>query len=149
MLSDGGLIARQLIAQLGGVDRARAFKIPGVRRLLKTYSPTAPFTKKSAVQLIGCEDPDNPDASFKDHENLYIEPRHGDTKLTPAAVFAFLVEKGLFRIGAELQCPNCRLASWTALDVLKQRVVCELCGHEFDAPAYQRGLALPAFWRPW
>jgi hypothetical protein len=85
MLSDGGLIARQLIAQLGGVDRARAFKIPGVRRLLKTYSPTAPFTKKSAVQLIGCEDPDNPDASFKDHENLYIEPRHGDTKLTPAA----------------------------------------------------------------
>ena len=132
-LSDGGLIARQLIAQLGGVDRARAFKIPGVGRLLKTYSPTAPFTKKSAVQLIGCEDPDNPDASFKDHENLYIEPRHGDTKLTPAAVFAFLVEKGLFRIGAELQCPNCRLASWTALDVLKQRVVCELCGHEFDA----------------
>lgn len=132
-LSDGGLIARQLIAQLGGVDRARAFKIPGVRRLLKTYSPTAPFTKKSAVQLIGCPDPDNPSASFKDHENLYIEPRHGDTKLTPAAVFAFLVEKGLFRIGTELQCPNCRLPSWTALDVLKQRVICELCGHEFDA----------------
>jgi len=25
------------------------------------------------------------------------------------------------------------LPSWTALDVLKQRVICELCGHEFDA----------------
>ena len=132
-LSNGGLTARQLIAQLGGVDRARAFKIPGVRRLLKTYGPTVPFTKKSALQLIGCKDPENPDASFKDHENLYVEPRPHDTKLTPAAVFAFLVEKGLFRIGAELTCPNCRLPSWTALDMLKQRVVCELCGHEFDA----------------
>ena len=132
-LSEGGLIARQLIAQLGGVGQARPFKIPGVRRLLKTYSPTAPFTKKSALQLIGCKDPDNPDATFKDYENLYIEPRPHDTKLTPAAVFAFLVEKGLFRIGAELTCPNCRLPSWTPLDVLKQRVTCELCGYEFDA----------------
>ncbi len=131
--SEGGLIARQLIAQLGGVDRARAFKIPGVRRLLKTYSPTAPFTENSALQLIGCRDPDDPAASFKDHENLYIEPRPGDTKLTPAAVFAFLVEKGLFRIGAELTCPNCRLPSWIALDALRQQVVCELCGHGFDA----------------
>jgi len=131
--SEGGLIARQLIAQLGGVDRARAFKIPGVRRLLKSYSPTAPFTKNSALQLIGGREPDNPAASFENHENLYIEPRPGDTKLTPAAVFAFLVEKGLFRIGAELTCPNCRLPSWIALDALKQQVVCELCGHEFDA----------------
>ena len=132
-LSDGGLIARQLIAQLGGVDGARAFKIPGVRRLLKTYSPTAPFTRNGALQLIGGKDPENPDASFKDHEYLYIEPREHGTKLTPAAVFAFLVERGLFRIGAELKCPNCRLPSWTALDSLKQRVICELCGHEFDA----------------
>lgn len=131
-LSEGGLIARQLITQLGGVDGARAFKIPGVRRLLKTYSPNTPFTKSSAIQLIGSRDPDNPDASFKDHENLFIESRR-DAKLTPPAVFAFLVEKGLFRIGAELKCPKCRLPSWTALDALKQRVVCELCGNEFDA----------------
>lgn len=132
-VSEGGLIARQLIAQLGGVDGARPFKIPGVRRLLKTYSPTAPFTKNAALQLIGGRDPDNPDASFKDHENLYIEPRSRDAKLTPAAVFAFLVEKGIFRIGAELKCPHCRLPSWIALDTLKQRLVCELCGREFDA----------------
>jgi hypothetical protein len=132
-LSNGGLIARQLIAQLGGVDGARAFKIPGVRRLLKMYSPTAPFTRKTALQLIGSKDPDNPDTSFQDYENLYIEPRPRDAKLTAAAVFAFLVEKGLFRIGAELVCPNCRMTSWTALDSLKQQVICELCGHGFDA----------------
>lgn len=132
-LSDGGLIVRQLIAQLGGVDRARAFKIPGVRRLLKTFSPTESFTKRTALQLIGSRDPGNPGASFQDHENLYIEPRLRGGKLSPQAVFEFLVEKGLFRIGAELECPNCSLPSWTALDALKQRLVCELCGHEFDA----------------
>src|ERR1019366_4760987 len=33
----------------------------------------------------------------------------------------------------ELECPNCRLPSWTALDALKQQVTCELCGQEFDA----------------
>jgi hypothetical protein len=132
-LSAGGLIARQLIAQFGGVDGARAFKIPGVRRLLKTHGPTAVFTKESALQLIGGRDPENPGATFEDYENLYIEPRPPKTKLEPEAVFTYLVEKGLFRIGAELKCPHCRMDSWTALDVLRQRVVCELCGHEFDA----------------
>ena len=37
--SSSGLIARQLIARLGGIDGARVFKIPGVRKLLKTYGP--------------------------------------------------------------------------------------------------------------
>jgi hypothetical protein len=52
-LSGGGLITRQLISRLGGVDGARVFKIPGVRRLLKTYGPRDAFTKKAALQLIG------------------------------------------------------------------------------------------------
>ena len=125
--------APPVIAQLGGVDGARAFKIPEVRRLLKTHGPTAAFTKKSALDLIGSKDPKNPGATFKDYENLYIEPRPPRTKLEPEAVFTHLVEKGVFRIGAELTCPHCRMDSWTALDVLRQRVVCELCGHEFDA----------------
>lgn len=129
-LSSGGLIARQLITQLGGVDGARAFKIPGVRHLLKTYGPTAAFTKKGALTIIGSK---GADSSFKDHERLFIERRAPRTKLDPGAVFTYLVEKGLFRIGTQLTCPNCRMASWTALDVLKQRIDCALCGQEFDA----------------
>jgi len=133
-LSSAGLIVRQLIARVGGLQGARVFKIPGVRRLLRTHGPTASFTKNGAVQLIGGKDPQNPEAKFSDHERLYIEPRPREiTKLHPEAVFGYLVEKGLFRIGAELNCPSCRLTSWTALDTLKQRVVCELCGHEHDA----------------
>lgn len=132
-LSGGGLIARQLIAQLGGVDGARVFKIAGVRRLLKTHGPTSAFTKKSALELIGGKDPDNPGSSFKQFESLFIEPRDRSSKLTPEDVFTYLVDKGLFRMGSELTCPNCRMSSWTALDVLKQRIVCDLCGREFDA----------------
>ena len=60
--SPAGLIARQLISQLGGLQGARAFKIPGVRRLLKTHGPTATFTKKSAVELVSSKDPENPEA---------------------------------------------------------------------------------------
>ena len=132
-LSSGGLIARQLITQLGGVSGAIVFKIPGVRRLLRTHGPTAAFTKKSAVQLIGGRDPDNPDASFKDHENLYIEPRPHGEKLNAASVFSYLVEKGLFRIGAELTCSHCQMAAWTSLEALQQKLTCEMCGREFDA----------------
>lgn len=133
MLSSGGLIARQLITQLGGVNGAIAFKIPGVRRLLRTHGPTASFTKKSAIQLIGEKDPENPDASFMDHENLYIKPRHNEEKLSATSVFSYLVEKGLFRIGSELTCSHCKVTSWTSLDVLRQKVTCEMCGREFDA----------------
>ncbi len=110
-LSNGGLIAKQLITRLGGLQGARVFKIPGVRRLIRTHGPNASFTKKSALQLIGGKDPENPAAEFSDHERLFIEARPYNTKLSPADVFAHLVEKGLFRIGADLTCPACRLPS--------------------------------------
>lgn len=132
-LSNGGLITRQLISRLGGLQGARVFKIPGVRRLLRTHGPAASFTKKGAVDLIGQKDPDNPEAKFSDHLDLHIEQRPPGTNLKPDDVFGHLVEKGLFRMGAELNCPSCRMVSWIALDALRQRVVCELCGHEQDA----------------
>jgi hypothetical protein len=130
--SNGGLIARQLITRLGGLQGARVFKIPGVRRLLRTHGPNASFTKKSALNLIGQRDPDT-GARFDDHRHLFIEPRPTNDPLTAQAVFAYLVDKGLFRIGADLTCPACRLLSWVALDNLQHRVVCSLCGNAFDA----------------
>lgn len=131
-LSAAGLIARQILAQLGGLQGARVFKIPGVRRLLKTHGPNAAFTKRSAIQLIA-KNPENSEEKFSDYHDLHIEQRPIGTKLQPNTVFAHLVEKSLFRIGAELTCPVCRMASWTALDALKQRVVCDMCGNEYEA----------------
>jgi hypothetical protein len=130
--SSSGLITRQLITRMGGLDGARAFKIPGVRKLLKTYDPNQSFTRNGALQLIGQTDEET-NARFADHQNLYIEPRDHGTKLTKQMVFSHLVEKGLFRMGANLKCPSCALASWTALDALRQQMVCPLCGNAFDA----------------
>ena len=132
-LSNGGLITRQLISRLGGVQGARVFKIPGVRRLIRTHGPSASFTKNGALNLIASPDPGNPNAKFSDHSNLHIEARPTGTELTADDVFGHLVEKELFRIGADLACPSCRMISWISLDLLKQRVVCELCGHEYNA----------------
>ena len=115
-------------------QNARPLRLRGGRRtpLHSRYASCTP-SKRTALQLIGGKDSDNPSAKFKDHQNLYIEPRPHDTKLEPGAVFSHLVEKGLFRIGAELTCPSCRMASWIALDTLKQRVICELCGDDYEA----------------
>jgi hypothetical protein len=132
-LSGGGLITRQLIARLGGLNGARVFKIPGVRRLLKQHGPRDTFTRNVALQFIGKKDPTNPLARFEDHKHLYIEPREHGTELTPEMVFDYMVDKGLFRIGATLKCPACNLANWIALDALKQSNICEMCGNEFDA----------------
>lgn len=131
-LSSAGLITRQLIARLGGIHGASVFKIPGVRRLLKTHGPGASFTKRAALQLIGSKNPDRPDTKFSDYEDLYIETRPRGEKLQQDAVFGYLVEKGLFRVGAELSCPSCRMSSWISLDALKQKVACDLCGHVRD-----------------
>ncbi len=131
-LSSAGLITRQLIARLGGIHGTRVFKIPGVRRLLKTYGPGRSFTKRTALQIIGSKDLGRPDVTFDGFEDMYIEARPRGEKLRQDAVFGYLVEKGLFRIGAELTCPSCRMSSWTSLDTLKQRVVCDLCGHEHE-----------------
>jgi hypothetical protein len=130
--SPAGLIARQLITQLGGVDGGRVFKIPGVRRLIKERGPTDSFTRNVALKTIGSADPDRPNATFRDHEGLYIEQRK-EPHLTPPMAFAYLVDKGLFRIGADLVCPTCSLKGWTPLDNLKTKVTCEFCGAEFDA----------------
>jgi hypothetical protein len=131
-LSNGGLITRQVISRLGGLQGARVFKIPGVRRLLRTHGPMSTFTKKCALELIGQQDPQNPGASFSDYLDLYIEQRPIGSKLNPVDVFGHLIEKGLFRIGSELTCPSCRMANWTPLDSLRHRIACDLCGHEYD-----------------
>ena len=50
--SGSGLLTRQLIAQLGNLQGARVFKIPGVRRLLKQHGPTQAFPLKTATEEI-------------------------------------------------------------------------------------------------
>lgn len=131
--SAAGLMTQQLINRMGGVDKTRAFKIGGVRRLIRQHGPTAAFTRKEALPIIGQRDPDGIFAPFTAHKGLFIEARPHNEELTPGKVFEHLVAKGLFRIGAELKCKICNLPNWYALDQLRQINVCDMCGAEFDA----------------
>ncbi len=132
-VSSAGLIARQLISQLGGVQGGRVFKLPGARRLLKTHGPTSSFQKNAALQLIGGIDEDNPDAKFEDYKDLYLERRELGTELTPPHVFSYLIGKRLFRMGSDLKCPRCQLQNWFPVDDLRQQVNCQMCGETYDA----------------
>jgi hypothetical protein len=132
-LSAAGLLTRQLVARLGGLQGARVFKIPGVRRLLKTHTSGASFLKSKAIELIRDKDPNNPEAKFGDHKDLHIEKRPRGESLTPPAVFGHIVEKGLYRIGAEILCPGCSMKTWIPLDTLKHQMTCDMCGHDHDA----------------
>lgn len=53
--------------------------------------------------------------------------------MTPPDVFGHMVDKGLFRIGVDLDCSKCGMSSWITLDGLKQEATCELCGHTYNA----------------
>ena len=131
--SAAGLIAQQLISRMGGIDKTRAFKIGGVRRLIRQHGPTATFTRGGALQIIGQPDPKGIFKPFAAHKHLFIEQRPVNQDLTPSMVFEHLVAKGLFRMGSELKCPVCNLPNWYALDQLHQANVCDMCGAEFDA----------------
>ena len=133
ILSQAGLIARQLIKQVGGLQGARVFKIPGVRRLINDKSALKSFSRSDALSLIGGKDPNNPKANFEDHYYLYVEAREPGTKLDAKDVFSYLVGNGIFRIGMDLKCPKCLLEDWHSIDSLKQYVTCNLCGYSFDS----------------
>lgn len=132
-ISNGGRIVKLLLTQMGGLQGARVFKIPGVRGLLKMFGPRKSFTRRVAENVIRGGSADNRAGTFKVHERLYLEPRPAGTSLTPAKAFSYMVEKGLFRIGVDLDCPKCGMTSWVAVDALKHSSKCEMCGHDYDA----------------
>ena len=112
--SQPGRIATRLIQQVGGLQGCRVFKIRGVRNLIERYGPLQSFTRSDAIQTIGQNDPVTHQPRFEEYENLYIEYREGG-KLKPEHAFTFLLKKGVFRVGINLQCPACELMGWLRL----------------------------------
>jgi hypothetical protein len=131
--SAGGRIVRQLLTQVGGVQGARVFKIPGVRRLLREFGPQDTFLRETAKNLIVDKTSEHEHGTFSAHADLVLVSRSPGTSLSPLDAFDFMVDKGLFRMGVDLHCPSCDLSSWVSLDKLKQQTTCELCGNYYDA----------------
>lgn len=136
--SKPGLVASRLIQQMGGIDSCRPFRIAGVRALIENYGPARPFTRSAAIQTIRAKDPKTGAIGFSLYEDLYIEPRPHNTPLTPHAVFAYLLQRSVFRAGLRFSCPSCRLEFWTSLDDVGTEVACEYCGHRFNVTPYLR-----------
>jgi len=131
--SAGGRIVRQLLTQVGGVQGARVFKIPGVRGLLKKFGLQDTFSRDTAKNFIVDKTAEHEHGTFSAHTELVLVSRTPGTYLTPQDAFDFMVDKGLFRMGVDLHCPSCDLSSWVSLDNLQQKTKCELCGNYYDA----------------
>jgi hypothetical protein len=129
--SEAGRIAARVIQQMGGVQGCRVFKIAGVRELMERYSPLQSFTRSSAIQVIGQNDPATGRPKFERYGWLFIEPRERG-ELTAHQVFDFLLKQGVFRVGLKLLCPNCELDFWMPLDDVGIDLTCEYCGREFN-----------------
>ncbi|MEY8213064.1 MAG: hypothetical protein RPR97_01135 [Colwellia sp.] len=127
-LSNAGLLTKQVIEKLGGLQGGRVFKISGVRNLFKTFGANKAFTKYQAHQLISKNEQNGESKKFNEHSDLFIESRERHQKLTPNSVFGYLIEKDLFKIGSELICPSCQLKSWYPLGSLNHEIKCVLCG---------------------
>lgn len=123
-LSHAGRFATRLIAQMGGIQGCRVFKIRGVRELIEKYSPLKSFTKSAALQMIGDIDPATSRPRFTKYENLVIEYTEA-AKLTPEAVFNYLAERSVFRVGLDLKCPACELVFWVPIDDMATEMQCE------------------------
>ena len=132
--SDAGLVGMRLIEQMGGIQGCRAFKIAGVRELIKNYPPDQSFTRSCAKQTIRQLDPVSGEPQFANYASLYIEGKHPK----PEDVFEYLLIRGVFRAGLRFLCPNCQLESWVHLDEARTLSKCEYCGEEFNVTSQLR-----------
>ena len=48
-------------------------------------------------------------------------------------LFDYLLEKGVFRVGSKIQCPNCQRHSWYSLENIKESLTCPKCLNNFQA----------------
>ncbi len=123
-ISQPGRLAAKIIEKLGGIESSRVFKIRGVRELVQRLRPDQSVTRGGATGRIWAE------GQFQEHEDLYIEPREADTKLTKESVFDFLLKHEFFRGGLELKCDDCRLNNWLPLSGIDDVWTCEYCGNK-------------------
>ncbi|MGA9391935.1 MAG: hypothetical protein WBV69_15995 [Candidatus Sulfotelmatobacter sp.] len=130
--SHPGRIAGRLITQLGGFLGCRVLKIAGVRKLIREYSPLQEFDRTEAIRIIGNRHPETGVPRFADYEKLFIEERDFSTKLKPEDVFAYLLERGVFRAGITLTCTICELPFWISIDDASTETTCEVCGGKFN-----------------
>jgi hypothetical protein len=119
-----GQVTQRIIEMMGGLPGCLLFKITGVRRLLGMTKSRNGITRNQAIQTIRDRDPVSRKASFDRFQRLLRDAR-------PEDVLTRLLERGVFRVGLELICPNCRLRPFIEPARISDEVECPLCGLRF------------------
>lgn len=124
-LSDAGRYTDRLVRHMGGLQKCRAFKIPGVRQLIAETAKNAAITAPHATDQIRRAVRGTVD--FKCFADVVLRPgqRH---PLTNAIVWDYLLRKRVFLPGSELKCEECSLPFWVSIDDLRSQVSCTYCG---------------------
>lgn len=133
--SSAGRVTSRLIQQMGGLQGCRVFKIAGVRALIEKYGPSKPFTRSTAIQLIGNNDPNTGQPDYGRYEHLCLEHNPELRKWKPEHAFLYLLKNDVFMAGLQLECPRCELTFWRALDDIGSQTQCEYCGSQFKVVA--------------
>lgn len=124
-LSDAGRYTDRLLRHVGGLQKCRAFKIPGVRELIKETAGNSTITAPYATQRIRGATGQTADLDRFADLTLRAGQKH---PLTNAAVWDYLLRKRVFLPGSELKCEECALAFWISIDDLRSVVTCTYCG---------------------
>jgi len=123
-LSDKGRYTDRLIRHMGGLQKCRAFKIPGVRSLIAETINNAAITAPYATQRIRGAVGQVTDLDRFSDLVLRAGQKH---PLTSALVWDYLLRKRVFLPGAELKCEECSLNFWLSIDDLRSVVTCTYC----------------------
>lgn len=131
--SKPGLIAKRILNQFEAFFGCRVFKVEGVRKLISSYKPDQSFKKSAALEKI-CNAELNTD-NIKAFTNKYKSEfilGGAVRNISPDDLFNSLLEKNAFRVGLELDCPNCGLQFWLHIDSIKTFSECHYCGASFN-----------------
>ena len=117
-ISSPGLIANQMLKQLGGSWGIVILTRLGLIELLNKMSDGKPLLKNAfwgKIQKISQEDKFTPD---------------------PKGLLQRLTESKIFRLGVEIQCPICQQRSWHNLSKFDYETTCPICLNPSDIPSH-------------
>lgn len=117
-ISSPGLIAGQMLKQLGGSWGIVTLTRPGLIELLNEMSDGKALLKNDfwgKIQKIANEDKFTPD---------------------PKGILKRLTELKIFRLGVDIQCPVCQQHSWHTLSEFDYETKCPICLNQSDIPSH-------------
>lgn len=124
-LSDKGRYTDRLVRHMGGLQKCRAFKVPGVRALIEETANNNAITAPYATQRIRGGVGQVADLDRFADLVLRAGQRH---PLTNAIVWDYLLRNRVFLPGSELKCEECSLSFWVSIDELRSVITCTYCG---------------------